>query len=301
MPPRQSTTRRTALPLRNWASFLRTPDFVPEQNVFVAEDSAGRIVGYANIRLAREPAENSFRTWFQVDPAWRGKQIEEGLLKRLYARAGERLGECDTPVVWFDSFANLSQPWRTAALGNFGMRQIRQFWMMLRPNLGNLEQPQIPPGITLRTYRVNEDDAGMHAADAEIFRDHWGHTEEPLEHWQHYVAWSAFKPDLSVIAEDAGTGMIAGFCTILINEQENVRLGIRRGWTDIVGVRRPYRKQGLGTAILLAALRNLRDAGLEQAALGADSENLTGATRIYERVGFSVSLTRAAYRKKLRG
>ena len=56
-----------------------------------------------------------------------------------------------------------------------------------------------------------------------------------------------------------------------------------------------------GLALLVAALRNLRDAGAQQAALGADSENLTGATRIYERVGFSVSLTRAAYRKKMRG
>ena len=222
-------------------------------------------------------------------------------MKRLYARATERLGECDTAVVWFDSFANLSRPWRTDALERFGTRQIRQFWMMVRPNLENLAQPQIPSGVTFRAYRVKEDDAAMHAADAETFRDHWGHTEEPLEHWLHYVAWSAFKPDLSVIAEDAATGAIAGYCTILINDEENARLGLRRGWIDILGVRRPYRKHGLGTALLLAALRNLRDAGMQQAALGADSENLTGATRIYERVGFSVALTRAVYRKKLRG
>ena len=281
--------------------FFQTPDYYPEQNVFVAEAAAGQIVGYANMRLAKEAEENSFRTWFQVHPEWRGGQAAEGLLARLYARAGERMAECDTAVVWFDSFANLSGAWRTEALERFGMRQIRQFWQMVRPNLEGLEQPKIPPGITFRTYRVKEDDMAIHAVDAEVFRDHWGHTEEPFEHWLHYVAWSAFKPNLTVIAEDAATGAIAGYCTILINAEENARLGFRRGWIDILGVRRPYRQHGLGTALLLTALRNLKESGVQQAALGADAENLTGATRIYARVGFAVSQTRAVYRKKLRG
>ncbi len=273
----------------------------PAENVFVVEDTAGGVVGYANLRLAKEPDGNGFRTWFVVHPQARGRGLEDRLLARLYARAEQRLAECDTPRVYFDSFGNLVERERIAAQERFGMREVRRFWLMVRPTLDDLAAPQFQTGVVPRAYRLKEDDALMHAADTEVFRDHWGHTEEPLERWQHYVAWSAFKPDLTVIAEDAATRAIAGFCTITISDEETARLGVRRGWIDILGVRRAYRKQGLGTALLLAGLRNLRGAGAQQAALGCDSENLTGATRIYERVGFVVHKTRAVYRKPIRG
>ncbi|MCD6555341.1 MAG: GNAT family N-acetyltransferase [Anaerolineae bacterium] len=65
-----------------------------------------------------------------------------------------------------------------------------------------------------------------------------------------------------------------------------MRTGRREGWVDTLCVRRPYRRRGVGEALLLAGLHKLRDAGLEIAALGTDAENLTGAVRLYERVGF---------------
>jgi len=40
---------------------------------------------------------------------------------------------------------------------------------------------------------------------------------------------------------------------------------------------------------------------MESAHLNADAENLTGAIRLYERVGFKVRKTYTAYRKSLRG
>lgn len=277
------------------------PGFDPTKNVFVAEDAGGGVVGYANLRLAKEPDGNGFRTGFVVHPRARGRGLEDRLLARLYARAEERLTECDTPRVYFDSFGNLIERARIAALERFGMREVRRFWVMVRPTLDDLAPAQFQTGIVPRAYRLPEDDALMHATDTEVFRDHWGHTEEPLERWQHYAAQSAFKSDLSVIAEDAATRTIAGFCTITISAEETARLGVQRGWIDILGVRRAYRKQGLGTALLLASLHNMREAGAQQAALGCDSENLTGATRIYERVGFVVHKTRAVYRKQIRG
>jgi ribosomal protein S18 acetylase RimI-like enzyme len=141
----------------------------------------------------------------------------------------------------------------------------------------------------------------MHAADDEAFRDHYGYSEHPFDHWLHYVSQPFFRPDLTVVAEDAATGEVAGFCTIVVNGEENKRIGIQRGWIDILGVRRPWRKRGLGTALLLKCLRDLRGNGLVQAALGCDSENVTGATRIYDRVGFAVAKTRAAFSKAMRG
>lgn len=280
--------------------WLNTPGFEPERNYFVAEDSEGRVVGYANLHLAQEPHENSFRTRFVVHPIRRGRGLEQRLLTQLYTRAEERLGECTTSIVNFDAIVNALEAEAIVALGKFGMSNARHLWLMVRPDLQNISEPQFAPNLKTRSYRIKEDDVAMHATDTEVFRDHWGHADEPLERWQHYVAWSAFRPDLTVIAEDATTHEIAGYCMIVVNEEEHKRLSVKRGWIDILGVRRPYRNQGLGTSLLLAGLQNLRDAGLQQAALGCDSENLTGATRIYERVGFQVSKTQFVYRKPMR-
>ena len=280
---------------------LSLPSLVPEENVFVAEEEDGRIVGFAAIRHYKNETETTFRAEYQVHPIRRGRGLEERLLNRLYARAEERLGECKTEIVDFASSLVVPDHARLVSLERFGMREVRRFWRMVRPTLNDIPEPHFPQDIITRAYRLGQDDELAHRADTEIFRDHWGHSDQPLEMWQHYVAQSSFKPELTVVAENQATREMVGFCTIAINTEENKRLGVKRGWIDILGVRRAYRKQGLGTALILAGLRNLRRAGLTQAALGCDSENLTGATRIYERVGFRVDRTRIAMRKRMRG
>jgi len=51
-------------------------------------------------------------------------------------------------------------------------------------------------------------------------------------------------------------------------------------------VRRPWRKRGVASALLCASLHAFKTEGLSFATLGVDTENLTGALRLYERVGF---------------
>ncbi len=282
-------------------SELASPEVNPEQNVFVAQDASGKLLAFAQLRLVDQPTETSFRTWFVVHPDARPAGLGLRLLERMYTRAQERLGECKYDVVNFHTFVNLLERDRIAVIEQFGMREIRRFWLMVRPLDAPIAEAQFPDGIVIRGYRVGDDDVQVHSADNEAFRDHYGHAEHPLEHWLHYVSQPFFRPDLTVIAEDAVAHEVAGFCTIVVNTEENKRIGIRRGWADILGVRRPWRKRGLGTALLLKCMRDLRENGLAQAALGCDSENITGATRIYERVGFTVAKTRAAFSKPMRG
>jgi GNAT superfamily N-acetyltransferase len=54
------------------------------------------------------------------------------------------------------------------------------------------------------------------------------------------------------------------------------------------------------TALLATALSAARAEGYDQASLGVDADSLTGAVRLYERVGFTVDNTRTAYQKQLR-
>jgi ribosomal protein S18 acetylase RimI-like enzyme len=47
-------------------------------------------------------------------------------------------------------------------------------------------------------------------------------------------------------------------------------------------------------------MQALQDEGMEWAMLGVDTENLTGALRLYEGVGFRPAKRSAAFRKKIR-
>ena len=60
----------------------------------------------------------------------------------------------------------------------------------------------------------------------------------------------------------------------------------------ILGVRRPWRKRGLGLALLLHSFSAFHRRGQRRVSLGVDAGSLTGALRLYERAGsYTVRLT----------
>jgi len=76
--------------------------------------------------------------------------------------------------------------------------------------------------------------------------------------------------------------------------------GLDLGWVGSVAVRRPWRRKGLGNALLHHAFAEYYRRGVYKVGLAVDSQNLTGATRLYERVGMHVALQRNTYEKELR-
>ena len=125
----------------------------------------------------------------------------------------------------------------------------------------------------------------VRAAHNDAFADHWG--SEPLtpELWNRdFVGDPHFRGDLSFVAFDGGE--VAGYSVNYVAEADWEATGIREGWVGQLGVRRPWRKRGLATALLVRSMRAFRDAGLDAATLGVDAENPTGALGVYERVGF---------------
>jgi ribosomal protein S18 acetylase RimI-like enzyme len=71
------------------------------------------------------------------------------------------------------------------------------------------------------------------------------------------------------------------------------------GWIASLAVRKPWRRRGLGEALLLRSLGQFYERGERVVQLGVDAENPSGATRLYERVGMRVSLEAAIYAKDL--
>jgi ribosomal protein S18 acetylase RimI-like enzyme len=68
---------------------------------------------------------------------------------------------------------------------------------------------------------------------------------------------------------------------------------------NVLGVRPPWRRQGLGRALLLQAFAEFRARGKRGAGLGVDGLNTTGAMRLYEQAGMDVARRFDQYQKSL--
>ncbi len=99
-----------------------------------------------------------------------------------------------------------------------------------------------------------------------------------------------FDPSLCFLALDGD--QIAGFALC--------RPYIDMGWVDELGVLRPWRRKGLGLALLHHAFHAFQARGFLRVGLGVDAQNLTGATRLYERAGMSPFRQWDIYQKELR-
>jgi mycothiol synthase len=76
-----------------------------------------------------------------------------------------------------------------------------------------------------------------------------------------------------------------------------VRSGI--GWVGIHAVRRPWRRRGLGRALLQHSFVELHRRGYDRVGLGVGAESLTGANRLYESAGMQVVRQVDIFEKRL--
>jgi ribosomal protein S18 acetylase RimI-like enzyme len=104
-------------------------------------------------------------------------------------------------------------------------------------------------------------------------------------------------PDLWEVAWDGD--QVAGMVLNFLNRKENEEYNRLRGWTENISVRKPWRRRGLARALLTRSLQRFKDMRMDHAALGVDTQNLTGALDLYKSVGFVVEKRHTTYRKKL--
>jgi mycothiol synthase len=290
----RATTREALEHEMDW------PNYDAQADCFLAWNN-GRLVGYADffLRNANGQGDSVFHTWGVVHPRWRRQGVGHDLLSKLYARASERLGEVKHGPVYFQGGGRTSEVDRQALFEGFGMERVRYFVDMARPIDNGLPPVQVPPGFRLRPFDPAHDVESAWHVDVQAFQDHWGTAEFPLDEFRHFVEQPHFRSELSLLAEEEATGQVVGIVLNKIDPDWIAQTGRQEGYINTLAVLREHRQRGLGTALLAQSLHSLRQAGMESVHLGADAENLTGAVRIYERLGFRVCKTTAAYRKTM--
>lgn len=284
------------------ASYAHLGNCDPYRDMIFAEID-GQVAGYAR-GWWQDNADGSLvygHVGF-LAPAWRRMGIGRAMSRWMEARLREVAAAEQHPPErpkFYQTFSDVSVVGTVALFEAEGYAPVRYFYEMVRPSLDDIPDFPMPDGFELRPVRP-EHYRAIWDADVEAFRDHWGFSEPTEEDYKSFVEnRTYFQPELWQIAWDTATDEVAGQVKTFIHEAENEKYQRRRGYTEGISVRRPYRRRGLARALIARSLRVQRDRGMTESALGVDSENPTGATRVYEDCGFRAVKRSAQYRKPM--
>jgi mycothiol synthase len=269
----------------------------PHRDVTIVEVD-GRMVAYSRVFWSElNEGGRGYNCFGFVDPAWRRRGIATALLPRNEALLRSIAAEHDVAPKWLESQSAETNAGNVALLERAGYRAVRWDYDMVRANLDEIPDVPLPEGLEVRPV-TRDQYRSIWEADKEAFRDHWGQHDASEEAWGRFRDEPSYAdPSLWRVAWDGD--QVAGLVITTIPHEANEHFGRKRGYVDSVAVRRPWRRRGLARALLADGLRAMRDAGLTSANLGVDTENPTGALRLYEDLGFAPDKRFASYRKPL--
>jgi GNAT superfamily N-acetyltransferase len=251
-----------------------------QHDAWIVRDGA-LVVGYAAVR-ARDDA---WRVEGYVHPGAHGRGIGAliaGGLEQEAARGGAR--RVQSSVLEADSAARV-------LLESLGYGAVRVFREMRIELEAPPPAPVWPDGLRVVAFDPERDARAFHAAHQDAFADHWDYTPRDFATWARISLDSErFDPDLWCVVR-AGDEIAAG--TICTGDTYG------GGFVHSLFTRRPWRRKGVGAALLRDAFGRFWERGEHSVGLGVDAANDTGAFRLYERAGMTPALGWVIYEKSL--
>lgn len=283
--------------IRNeWVS----PNFDPAEDIRLVFAPNGQMAGYIEVWTTSKPLVHPWM-WGRVDPGYEDLGIGTWMLNWAEERALRELPDVPAELRFAPRVGTYREAEKPKRLfQDMGYQHIRSSYHMLIEMDAPVPEPVFPEGITLRTYVPGLDAAATYQAVEDSFRDHFGFVEEPFEpglkRFKHFWEAEGSDPTLMFLAMDGRSGQVAGInlCRPHAFDDPDV------GWVGTLGVLRPWRKRGLGLALLRHSFNEFYRRGKRKVGLGVDAQNLTGALRLYENAGMHVHRTFDQYEKELR-
>lgn len=270
-------------------SAWKSPGFTLETDAWVVTAADGRVVGYEE--FVNRHAHAALQGDGYVHPEFMGKGIGTAMLRALEERARQEIKLADPGArVFIRNGMSIGDTVSRQMHENEGYQAIRFFWRMEITLDGAPPAAAWPQGVELRPFELENHNYTLHLAHEEAFRDHWGRTPHSYEDWKHRMNNEDMDPSLWFVAWEGD--QIAGYALCRYRHGD--------GWVGSLGVRRPWRKQGLGLALLFHSFAEFYKRGIRVISLGVDAASLTGATRLYERAGMHVAAEYVSYEKELR-
>lgn len=290
--------------------FVETPEDVaddfrhlqncdPRKDMLFVEIN-GTAVGFCRCEWhTRSGGVRTYEHAAHLVPEWRKNGLRKTMLRENERRLREIANEHPKDYTkFFEVRSNFAENNWKSLLEEEGYRAFRHNLMMVRPNLDDIPNLPMPEGLETRPVRP-EHHRTIFKAAAEAFRDEPNFAEEfwTDEGFKYLSEWRTFRPEIWQVAW-AGHE-VAGAVLNFIDDEENKKFKRNWGETMAIFVSRSYRNRGLASALIARSLEVLRREGVDEAALGVDYENPSGARRLYERMGFRLFQQHTRYRKPL--
>ena len=279
-----------------FANFYAHPsDFDPSADVVIVEQD-DKTVGYARAGFhSLLDGTQIYDVVAFLDPGRTGPDVFVAVVgaveERLRAIAA---GRPPGPRL-FETFGGDEAPERDGLLRSLGYEPVRWGYSMVRATLDDLTHSPLPDGLVIRDVRP-EHLRAIWEADQEAFRDHWG-AAPPSEEGFRQFRDDSVQADTTLWQVAWDGDEVAGQVRSYINAEQNRRTGLQRGYVEHISVRRPWRRRGLARALIATSVTLLRARGMTEGALGVDTQNPSGALRLYEACGFRPVHRTIEYRK----
>ncbi len=265
-----------------------------ENDTVVVTTTEGEIAGYGFIES--DPPHTSVMGVGFVALDHHGRGVGGSMVEELEQRAQRfvALAPADARVA-LHAATLADEPRVSELLSARGYTEVRRFSRM-RIEFGAPPRPAEPPaGITLRSYAPG-DETTVYACMTEAFKDHWGEGWPEFAEWthQHITTDTGFDPEFWRLAW-AGE-RLAGAALGTGNAEEDPAFG----YIAELGVHPEFRGRGVGEAVLRSSFERFHAAGRTGTYLYVDTDSMTGADRLYARVGMTVEPRFATWERELR-
>ncbi len=287
--------------LEDFSNIFSTPGFDMESSMQVITHPQGEIVASVLVLDLGEPPVHP-NVYGCVRKGYEGHGFGSYLIQWAEERSRRAIDRCPdgARVSMYLQTTQSHQP-TIQLFEKAGLTPVRYSWYMMRTLEETPPEPVWPEGIRIQTYSDFTDLEAILKAMDEAFEDHWGHVdrsgdEERINRFRHSIENDKdFDPSLWYLAMDGEEIAGAALCSSHLGEDKET------GVVETLGVRRPWRRQGMGLALLHHAFGEFHKRGYKRVGLGVDTKNLSGATRLYEKAGMQVTHEFAIYEKELRG
>jgi GNAT superfamily N-acetyltransferase len=277
----------------------KDPDFDLERDSLLVFSENGSIAGVAEVFKFQKPPVNPY-LWLRILPGEENSGVGNFLLDWGSQAARQVFDHVpnEARVAMFTHNVSGYAPLQSL-LENNGL-QIKRHSFQMRIDMDQQPAPpHWPEGIRLETFDESNDLENVYRAQEESFRDHFGHVEESFEEGfplfkRYMLEDEGYEPTLWFVAKNGDE--IAGISLCRKYSWEDKEMG----WVMDLGVRRPWRKRGLGLALLQHSFAEYYRLGFRRVGLGVDASSLTGATRLYEKAGMQVHRQYDRYEIELR-
>lgn len=260
------------------------PSVDKELDIQLWEDENGILAGFGDLWITEPLQVIDGYLSIYIHPEARGNGLETEIIEWADVRMRQVKIERGFPVK-LRTGARSTYTERIKLLENNGFTPDRYFFRMERNLNEAIPEAHFPSGFNLRCMNGEQDAEAWVDLHNNSFIDHWNFHPVTVEMLKHWLQESLYRSDLDLLAVTGNNSFVAQ-CYCYINPESNARTGRNEGNVGILGVRRGFRKIGLGRAMLLSGLHRLKQAGMDTARLGVDADNPNGALRLYESVGF---------------